>query len=143
MKSLLRRFLCFPVFVQLIWWLCVLGALINLWLMGRDLMTNPVLLRLHLGYFILYVGQIVFILLQEKYVACLTLLQGIIALLTTVDFIFSPVLQALGHLYYWAFTPSVETLKIYQYVFVSAAFTLQMAGAAYLWLYLRAKTSHK
>jgi hypothetical protein len=53
------------------------------------------------------------------------------------------VLQALGHLYYWAFTPSVETLKIYQYVFVSAAFTLQMAGAAYLWGYLCAKTSHK
>ncbi len=121
----------------------MLGALINLWLMGRDLLTTPILFRLHLGYFILYMGQIVFILLQEKYVACLTLLQGIIALLTTVDFIFSRLLQALGHLYYWAFTPPVETLKVYQYVFVSAAFTLQMASAAYLWGYLRTKTSHK
>lgn len=142
MQKLLIRFMRFPVFVQLIWLLCVLGALINLWLMGRDLFTDPVLLRLHLGYFILYVGQVVFILLQEKYVSLLTLLQGIIALLTTVDFIFTPLLQVIGHTYYWICSPSVESLKIYQYVFVSAGFTLQMAGAAYLWGYLRLKTSH-
>lgn len=141
MKILLRRFFRFPGFVQLIWLLCVLGALINMCLMAKDLFRDPVLFRLHLGYFILYAGQVIFILLQEKYVALLTFLQGIMALLTTVDFIFTPFLQSVGHLYYWAFSPSIESLKVYEYVFVSAAFTLQMASAAYLWNYLHVKTS--
>lgn len=131
----------FPLFVQLIWLLCVLGLCINLWLIGRDLRTDPVLLRLHLGYLILYAGQVGFILVKEKYVCLLTLLQGIIALLTTVDFIFTPLLQVIGHTYYWVCSPSVETLKVYQYVFVSLAFTLQMASAAYLWGYFRLCTN--
>ena len=137
--KLVSRFLHFPLFVQLIWAFCVLGTLINLWLITRDLLTDPVLFRLHLGYLILYVGQVVFILLEEKYMCALTVLQGIIALLTTVDFIFTPLLQAIGHTYYWLFSPSIESLKVYQYVFVSLGFTLQMASAAYLFLYLRAK----
>lgn len=140
MKSL-SRFLHFPLFVQLIWAFCVLGTLINLWLIARDLLTDPVLFRLHLGYLILYVGQVVFILLEEKYVSALTVLQGIIALFTTVDFIFTPLLQAIGHTYYWLFSPSIESLKVYQYVFVALGFTLQMAGAAYLFFYFRLKTS--
>lgn len=139
MRLLIKRFVRFPVFVQLIWSLCVLGVLINLWLIGKDFLGDPVLFRLHLGYLILYAGQVAFILLQEKYVCLLTLLQGIIALFTTVDFIFTPLLQAIGHTYYWLFSPSVESLKVYQYVFVSLAFTLQMASAAYLWGYLRLK----
>ena len=139
--KLIHRFIRFPFFVQLIWAFCVLGMLINLWLIGRDLLTDAVLFRLHLGYLILYVGQVAFILLKEKYVCALTILQGIIALLTTVDFIFTPLLQALGHLGYWIFSPTVESLKVYQYVFVSLAFTLQMASAAYLWGYFRLKTS--
>jgi len=133
----IRRFAYFPLFIQLITLFCVLGVFINAWLIWRDLLTDPVLFRLHLGYFILYVGQFVFILLEEKYVCALTILQGIIALLTTVDFIFTPLLQLLGHTYYWLFSPSVEALKVYQYVFVSLAFTLQMASAAYLWGYFR------
>ena len=141
-KTLLKRFLHFPFFIQLIWLLCVLGTLTNICLVGRDLTTDPVLLRLHIGYFILYAGQVVFLLLKEKFVCLLTFLQGIIALLTTVDFIFVPILQVLGRLYYWAFSPSVEALKVYQYIFVSVAFTLQMASAAYIWVYLRA-TQHK
>lgn len=136
-----QRFIQFPLFIQLIWLLCVIGMLTNIWLIGRDLLTNSVLFRLHLGYCILYVGQVCFILVQEKYVSLLTILQGIIALLTTVDFIFTPLLQAVGHTYYWAFSLSVESLKIYQYVFVSLAFTLQMASAAYLWSYFRLKIS--
>ncbi len=143
MKTMLRRFAYFPFFIQLIWLLCVLGALINMWIMGRDLLGDSVLFRLHLGYFILYVGQIVFILLREKYVAFLTLVQGILALLTTIDFIFTPFLQIFGHLYYWLFSPSIESLKVYQYVFVSAAFTLQMASAAYLWGYLHLKKASR
>ena len=134
-----QRFIRFPFFVQLIWLLCVIGVLINIWLIWHDLLTGTVLFRLHLGYLILYVGQVVFILLQEKYVATLTILQGIIALLTTVDFIFTPLLQVIGRTYYWLFSPSIESLKIYQYVFVSLAFTFQMASAAYLWGYFRRK----
>ncbi len=139
--KLINRFVRFPLFVQLIWAFCVLGMLINLWLIVRDLLTDPVLFRLHLGYLILYVGQVVFILLEEKYVSALTVLQGVVALLTTVDFIFTPLLQLVGHTYYWLFSPSIESLKVYQYVFVSLGFTLQMAGAAYLWGYFRLKTS--
>ena len=137
MKILFKRFLHFPFFVKLIWLFCVLGTVINVWLIGQDLAVDPILFRLHLGYLILYIGQVVFILLKEKYVCLLTILQGLIALLTTVDFIFTPLLQAIGHTYYWMFPMSVESLKVYQYVFVSCAFTLQMASAAYLWGYLR------
>ena len=140
-NTFVQRFIRFPFFIQLIWLFCVIGMLINVWLIGRDLLTDSVLFRLHLGYFILYVGQICFILVQEKYVSLLTILQGVIALLTTVDFIFTPLLQAVGHTYYWVFSPSVESLKVYQYVFVSLAFTLQMASAAYLWGYFRLKIS--
>ena len=139
--KLLTRLLHFPLFVQLIELLCVLGVFLNLWLIGRDLMTDSVLFRLHLGYLILYVGQVAFILMEEKYVSALTVLQGIIALLTTVDFIFTPILQLVGQVYYWVFDPSIEALKVYQYVFVSLAFTLQMASAAYLFFYFRTKTS--
>lgn len=137
MKALVRRWLRFPFFVQLVWLLCVLGALSNVWLLMRDMFTSAILLRLHLGFFILYAGQAAFILVREKYVCLLTILQGIMALLTTADFIFVPLLQVVGHTYYWLCSPSVEALKVYQYVFVSAAFTLQMASAAYLWGYLR------
>jgi hypothetical protein len=137
MKKLIQRFVFFPFFIQLVEMLCVLGVFLNLWLIGRDLVTGSVLFRLHLGYLILYAGQVVFILLREKYVCLLTLLQGLIALLTTVDFIFTPLLQIMGHLYYWLFSPSIESLKVYQYVFVSLGFTLQMASAAYLWGYFR------
>ena len=137
MKRLLKRWLHFPFFVQLIWLLCVLGVLINLWLIVKDILTDAVLIRLHIAYLLLYAGQVGLILAQEKYVYLLTLLQGILALLTTVDFIFVPVLQVLGNVYYWLCSPSVEALKVYQYVFVSVAFTLQMACAAYLWGYLK------
>ena len=50
-------------------------------------------------------------------------------------------LQAIGHTYYWLFSPSIESLKVYQYVFVALAFTLQMAGAAYLFFYFRQQAS--
>ena len=125
--------------MQLVWLLCVVGMCTNLILLVRDMMDGGLLLRLHLGYFILYAGQVAFILAREKWVALLTILQGVIALLTTVDFIFVPILQVLGRTYYWIFQPTVEQLNVYQYVFVSIAFTLQMASAAYLWGYLRKK----
>lgn len=139
MRKLIKNFIAFPVFMQLVWLLCVVGMCTNLILLVRDMMDGGLLLRLHLGYFILYAGQVAFILAREKWVALLTILQGVIALLTTVDFIFVPILQVLGRTYYWIFQPTVEQLNVYQYVFVSIAFTLQMASAAYLWGYLRKK----
>lgn len=139
MRKILNRFWQFPFFVQLIFLLCVLGALINVVLLMRDMLHGAVLWRLHVGFFVLYVGQAGFILAQEKYVCLLTLLQGIMALLTTADFIFVPLLQVAGRLYYWLCNPTIEAMKVYQYVFMSAAFTLQLASAAYLWGYLRKK----
>lgn len=139
MGKLLKNFAKFPFFVQLICLLCVLGVAVNAVLLVRDLFEGGLLFRLHLGYFILYAAQVAFILAREKYVCLLTLLQGIIALFTTLDFTFIPLLQCFGKMYYWAFNPSVEALKVYQYVVVSAAFTLQMASAAYLWLYFKKK----
>ena len=137
--KILFRFLRFPFFVQVICLLCALGALTNLVLIGRDILTGAVLLRLHIGFFILYAAQVVFILTQEKFVALLTLLQGVMALLTTADFIFVPLLQIAGHLYYWLCAPSLEAMKEYQYLFMSLGFTLQLASAAYLWGYFKQK----
>ena len=139
MSRLIKRFLHFPFFLQLIWLLCVVGTFTNLVLLVRDVREGGPLLRLHLGYFMLYTAQVFFIFAREKYVALLVLLQGIIALLTTADFIFVPPLQVLGRIYYVVFQPTVEQLEIYQYVFVSIAFTLQMASVAYLWGYFHKK----
>ena len=135
--NLVKRFLRYPFFVLVIALLCIIGAGTNLVLMFRDLSTSFVLLRLHMAFFILYVAQTVFILTAEKYVCLLTFLQAILALLTTVDFIFVPVLQIIGMLYQGFSTPTLEQIRVYQYVFVSAAFTLQMASAVYLWGYFR------
>lgn len=136
---MLIRFLRFPFFIEVICLLCMLGALINVVLIARDILNGAVLLRLHVGFFILYVAQVFFIFTQEKFVCLLTVLQGILALLTTADFIFVPLLQIAGYVYYWLCTPSLEALKTYRYVFMSAAFTLQMASAAYLWGYFKQK----
>ncbi len=137
--KILLRFLRFPLFVQVICLLCALGALVNIVLMMRDVAHATVLLRLHIGFFILYAAQVVFIFTQEKFVALLTLLQGIMALLTTADFIFVPLLQVAGYLYYWVCAPSLEAMKEYRYIFMASAFTLQLASAAYLWGYFKQK----
>ena len=139
MMKFLNRFCKLPFFVQLIVLLCVLGAFINIILLTRDVLHGAILWRLHFGFFVLYVAQVAFILAGEKWVGLLTLLQGIMALLTTADFIFVPLLQVAGRIYYWLFDPSVEAMKIYQYIFISASFTLQLASAGYLWGYLRKK----
>ena len=98
--------------------------------------SGSVLWQLHAGFLLLYAGQVFFILTQEKYVAVLTLLQGLAALATTADFMFVPLLQIAG-LFYWFSNPPVDTQSVYKYIFVSAAFTLQLASAGYLWFYFR------
>lgn len=143
MSTLVNRFVKFPFFVQLLVLLCLLGALVNVVLLGRDVLNGAVLWRLHVGFLMLYVAQAGLILAQEKYVCLLTLLQGVMALLTTADFIFVPLLQVAGRLYYWVCNPSLEAMKVYQYVFMSAAFTLQLASAGYLWGYFYKRGENK
>ncbi len=127
-----------PYFIRLTWLLCLLGVACNILLLVRDVSAASILWRLHAGFLILYVGQVVFILTQEKFVAVLTFLQGLAALFTTADFIFTPLVQAVG-MVYWLSNPPVDTRSAYMYIFVSVAFTLQMACAAYLWFYFRAQ----
>lgn len=129
MKQIWDRFCNFSFFVQVIIILCVLGFLVNAVLVWRDLHGNGILLRLHAGFLVLYLTQIIFIFLYEKYVAVLTVLQGILALLTNGDFIFIPLLKVLGQFYYLVHEPRVDEFKVYKYVFMSLAFTLQMFSA--------------
>ena len=115
---------------------------VNLFLVWRDLSSDGILLRLHAGFLVLYASQVAFILLQERYVCVLTALQGGVALLTNADFTFVPLLRTLGHIYYIATVPTVEAMAVYKYVFVSAAFTLQMLSA-YALFSLLPKTESK
>lgn len=133
MMILWKRYTAFSFFTQLVLVLCVLGALVNCVFIGKDIASNGILLRLHIGFLVLYLFQIVFIFWHEKYVCVLTVLQGLLALLTNADFIFVPLLRVVGSLYYATGTPSVEGLKVYKYIFVSLAFTLQLFTAYVLY----------
>ena len=134
MKNIWRRFCSFSLFVQMFICFCLLGLLINSVFIYRDLNQGGVLLRLHLGFSVLYLTQIVFIFLHEKWVCVLTVLQGILALFTTADFVFVPLLRVLGQFYFVFFYPTIERMKIYKYVFISLAFTLQMFSAYVLFV---------
>lgn len=136
MKAL-NHFLEFPFFIQIIWFLCLLGTLLNMMLLWRDATTGGVLWHLHGCFLLLYISQVVCIWVKEPLTAVLTAMQGFIALLSTSDFIFYPILKALGICWAGLFDPSVQTLKAYEYVFVSMAFTLQMMAAFYLFTSLR------
>ena len=127
-----------PWFVRIVGLLCWLGLASNVGLLVKDVMQHAILWPFHLGFLILYTGQIVLIFLRNRYVCILTALQGLVALGTTADFIFTPVLQVLGFLYLLT-NPSLESQKVYEYLFVSAGFTLQLASAAYLWFYFSPK----
>jgi len=129
-----KQFWRSPVFVRIVGALCWLGIACNIGLLVRDYLHHTGLWQLHCGFLILYTGQTVFMFLRERYACVLTVLQGFAALRTAADFIFTPVLQILGFLYLLT-GPSLQAQKIYEYIFVSAAFTLQMASAAYLWFY--------
>ena len=127
-----------PWFVRVVGLLCWLGIAGNIGLLVKDVLHQGILWPLHLGFLILYAGQVVFIFLRNRYVCVLTILQGLAALWTAADFIFTPVLQLLGFLYLLT-NPSLESQKVYEYLFVSAGFTLQLASAAYLWFYFSPK----
>ncbi len=130
LKKSWRRILGLNGWVQLILVFCLLGTFSNLVLLCRDISSGGVLLRLHLGFFILYAGQIAFILLHEKFVWLLVVLQGLLALFTSADFTFMPLLRGLGNVFFFVVKePTLELLQAYKYSLISLAFTLQMLCA--------------
>ena len=105
---------------------------------------DGILLRLHLGFLILYAGQIAFILLGERQVWALAALQGVLALLTNADFTFFPLVRFLGNVIYSVWPePSLEYTKVYQYILISLAFTLQMLSAFILFSLLPRPSKQK
>lgn len=121
-----NSFLKLDIWLKVIVILCGMGAIVNGVLLWKDMVSGGVLLRLHLGFFILYVGQFVFILWQERMVFILSLLQAVLALWSNADFTFSPILRILGRFYSMSHVMSVPEISVYKYVFISLAFTLEL-----------------
>lgn len=127
MDLLLKRFFHMNIYVKIIFFFCVFGTFVNFFYVLGDLRSGGILLRLHLGFLLLYAGQVAFILLEERFVFILSVLQGILAFLTNADFTFVPLLRFLGHIYYAVYpNMSLEAMSVYKYVFISLAFTLEM-----------------
>lgn len=130
MQKLITRFLNLNVWVQIVFCLCLVGALTNTVLVVRDIFSDGILLRLHLGFLILYAGQVVFILLEERQVWALAVLQGVMALLTNADFTCMPLVRFVSNIIYTLWPePSLEYMKVYRYLMTSSAFTLQLLSA--------------
>lgn len=140
MKKCAQCFLELNIWIKIILGFCMLGTLLNAVLVYRDLAHGGVLLRLHIGFLLLYAAQVVFILVPERMVCVLAALQGVLALLINADFTFMPLVRLVGRLVYLA-SPEValENLKEYRYVVVSLAFTLQMLSAFALFTLLPKK----
>ena len=144
MQKILTRFLNLNVWVQIVFCLCLVGALTNTVLVVRDIFNDGILLRLHLGFLILYAGQVVFILLEERQVWALAVLQGIMALLTNADFTCMPLVRFVGNIIYTLWPePSLEYMKVYRYLMTSSAFTLQLLSAFILFSLLPKSTVTK
>ncbi len=140
-SSVWKRFLALPIWLKIIWILCVCGLILNTIALSRDIHNGAVLLRLHLGFFVLYAGQVVFILLGERLVWMLSLLQALLAFISNLDFTFVPVVRAVGAFVYalhGSFT--VQELEIYKYVFVSACFSLEILKTVFIFLLIPAKS---
>lgn len=130
LKKTWQQILGLNGWIQLILVFCLLGAFSNLVLLCRDVASGGVLLRLHMGFFILYAGQIAFIFLHEKFVWLLAVLQGLLALFTSADFTFMPLLRGAGNVFFFIVTePTLEMMQAYKYSLISLAFTLQLLSA--------------
>lgn len=140
----LKAYLNLNIWVKWVFLFCLIGLLSNAVLVGRDISHNGILLRLHLGFLILYAGQVVFMLLGERQVWALAVLQGVMALLTNADFTFFPLIRFVGNVVYslWP-DPSLEYMKVYQYISISLAFTLQMFSAFILFSLLPRTSKQK
>ena len=129
MRSLLNRWLGLNNWLKAIVFFCLLGCVSNVILICRDLSSTGILLRLHIGFFILYAAQIAFIFLHERMVWIIAVLQGVLALATNADFTFVPLVRVIGRTIYVFTNPTVEFIKVYKYVLISISFTLQMLSA--------------
>ena len=134
-----EHFLHFPFFIKVLFGLCIVGALFDGILFVQDIKSGNILWHLHGCFLLLYATQAIFIWLKEPWTAILTVLQGIVALITTSDFIFFPILKVIGLGIAEVCDPSIQVQKVYEYVFVSLSFTLQMMSAFYLWATFRRK----
>lgn len=144
MNRIVKRFLSLNVWVKLILFFCLLGTFVNIVLVCRDISSGGILLRLHAGFLLLYASQSAFIMLHERYVCVLAVLQGVLALITNADFTFAPLARVLGQIYYIVSPePSLEAIKVYKYVFISLCFTLQLLGAYALFTLLPKYTPKK
>lgn len=136
-------FLRLSVWLKVVLFFCLFGALVNLTLVCEDVISGGILLRLHAGFFILYAGQVVFILLRERFVFILALLQAVLALWSNADFTFAPLIRLVGRLYYLSHQMTVQELSVYKYVFISLAFTLELFKAYLIFHLLPAPAAKK
>lgn len=96
MEKLIVRFTGLNIWVKVIIGFCLFGAFVNLFLVARDISSGGILLRLHAGFLVLYLAQVVFALLHERAVCVLAALQGVLALLTNADFTFVPLMRVMS-----------------------------------------------
>ena len=129
MRKLVSYFFNLNCWIKLIFFFCVLGMLTNAYFVYRDIALGGVLLRLHAGFFLLYGAQVVFILLGERMVWILAVLQGFLALFVNADFTFMPLTRLLGRIVYSLGPVALDNMREYRYVVVALAFTLQMLSA--------------
>lgn len=125
--KLIDRFLGLNVYLKIILIFCVWGAFASFFSLVNDVRTGGVLLRLHFGFFVLYASQIIFILMRERMVFVLSLLQVMLAFITNADFTFVPVLRVFGFFYY-VLNPNmtIEQINVYKYLFMSLCVTLEL-----------------
>ena len=134
MKAVWQNFRELHFLLKIIWIFCVVCLLLDTWAIGNDLGSRGVLLQLHFGFWMLYLGQVVFILFHERIVWILSFLQLILAFLTNLDFTFVPPLRLVGEVVYMIWGPfSVDGTNIYKYVFVSLCFSLELLKTFLLW----------
>ena len=143
MRACWRRFCALDFLLKIIWIFCLLGLFIDTWLIARDLQYNRILLQLHIGFWVLYAGQVVFILLHERMVFILSLLQAFLALWTSLDLTFVPAVRILGGVVVLFHGPlTLDQMEVYKYIFVSFCFTLELLKTALLWLLLSTRQSN-
>lgn len=133
LKICWQSFVRLNFWVKIIWIFCLLGAFCNAIAICRDLQGNSILLRLHIGFFVMYAGQVACILMHERMIVVVSLMQAIFALVTNLDFTFVPVVRLIGKLFYVLHGElSVDDLPVYKYVFVSLCFTLELLKSYFL-----------
>ena len=76
MEKLIVRFTELNIWVKVIVGFCLFGAFVNLFLVARDISSGGILLRLHAGFLVLYLAQVVFALLHERAVCVLPPCKG-------------------------------------------------------------------